>query len=230
MISDEETLTNEDEDNTHDQDYVMNASKSYFNESFFESRHDDMPIRYHHTSFGERQVKPEYLLLHVLKSKYFMSENMAQGAIIEVANSLFGRKEHGKWKPCKSGEPHDCNTFPSPSNTNRAEPYIEAMILSNIVEEIMNGDSQNVVTYSNDGSSLNRTGNFVVQSFNINGVQRMLLTSGIFAETKKSLAELIQITLEILSAATGYMYTESQIMAKIDFVMTDVIGVIEMVC
>ena len=28
------------------------------------------------------------------------------------------------------------------------------MILSNIVEEIMNGDSQSVFTYSNDGSSL----------------------------------------------------------------------------
>ena len=45
---------------------------------------------------------------------------------------------------------------------------------------------------------------------------------------------MIQTTLEILSAATGCVYTESQIMAKIDFVMTDStshnVGVIEMVC
>ena len=41
------------------------------------------------------------------------------------------------------------------------------MILSNIVEVIMNGDSQNVVIYSDDGSLLNRTGNFVVPSFNM---------------------------------------------------------------
>ena len=45
---------------------------------------------------------------------------------------------------------------------------------------------------------------------------------------------MIQTTLEILSTATGCMYTESQIMAKIDFVMTDStshnLGVIEMVC
>ena len=34
MISDEETLTNEDKDNTHDEDYVMNASKSSFNGNF----------------------------------------------------------------------------------------------------------------------------------------------------------------------------------------------------
>ena len=74
----------------------------------------------------------------------------------------------------------------------------------------------------------------VIQSFNINGVQRILLTLGIFAETKKSLAELFQPTLEILSAATGCMYTKSLTIVKIDFVMTDSashsLGVIEMVC
>ena len=62
----------------------------------------------------------------------------------------------------------------------------------------------------------------MVQSFNISAVQRILPTLGIFMETKKSLTEMIQTTLEILSAATGCMYYESQIMAKIDFEMTDV--------
>ena len=67
-----------------------------------------MPLRYRHKRCEERQVKPEYyLLMHVLKSKYHMSLNMAQGAIIEVSNYLLGRKEHGKWKPYKSGEPYD---------------------------------------------------------------------------------------------------------------------------
>ena len=55
-----------------------------------------------------------------------------------------------------------------------------------------------------------------------------------FAETEKSLAELIQTTLETPSVTTGCMYTESQIIAKIDFVMTDStshnVGVIQMVC
>ena len=51
----------------------------------------------------------------------------------------------------------------------------------------MNDDSQSVVTYSNDGSSLNRTDSFAIQSFNINGVQRILPTLGIFAETKNLL-------------------------------------------
>ena len=45
---------------------------------------------------------------------------------------------------------------------------------------------------------------------------------------------MIQTTLEISFVATGCMYTESQIMAKIDFVMTDStshnLGFIQMVC
>ena len=184
MIRFEETLPNENEDNTLDGDYVMNASKSLN----FESRHDDMPLHYRHIRCRERQVKPEYyLLMHILKSKYHISENMAQRAIIEIANYLFGRKEHGKWKPYKSGEQYDRNTLPSQSNINRTEPYIEAMILSNIVEEIMNGDPQNVVTYSNYGSLLNRTGNCVVPSFNMNEYKEYCQKNG-FLQRQKNLS------------------------------------------
>ena len=42
----------------------------------------------------------------------------------------------------------------------------KAITLSNTVEDKMNGDSQSVVIYSNDGPSLNRKSNFVAQSFN----------------------------------------------------------------
>ena len=48
MIRFEETLTNENKDNNRDEDYVMNASKF----SNFESRHDDMPLRYRHVRCG----------------------------------------------------------------------------------------------------------------------------------------------------------------------------------
>ena len=67
----------------------MNTNK-YLN---FAPRHDDMPLRYGHITCEERQVKPEYyLLMHVVKSKYHISENMARRAIIEIANYLFGRR------------------------------------------------------------------------------------------------------------------------------------------
>ena len=55
---------------------------------------------------------------------------------------------------------------------------------------------------------------------------------GIFTESKESLAELEIATL--LSAAVGYKYSEKEILAKVDFVITDAkahnVGVINRVC
>ena len=106
-----------------------------------------------------------------------MSEAQVQGAIISVANILFNRKEFGEWKLFDKGTPTDPNTLPAPTNINRTEPYIKAMISAGIVEEVMNGDVDAVITYSNDGSSLSSTGSFVVLSFKINGVKRALPSS-----------------------------------------------------
>lgn len=80
----------------------------------------------------------------------------------------------------------------------------------------MNGDSKSVVTYSNGGSPLNCTVSFVVQSFNINGVQRILPTLGAFTETKNLSP---QTTVAIFSTATECMYTGRQIIAKTNYVM-----------
>ena len=69
-----------------------------FNKKFFKSRHDDTTTLSTNKMWGKGKPK-YYLLMHVLKSKYHKSENMAQGAIKEVANYRFDQKEHGKWKP-----------------------------------------------------------------------------------------------------------------------------------
>lgn len=90
----------------------------------------------------------------------------------------------------KSGEPYNCKALPSSSKTNSVELHIETMILSIIVEEIMNGDSEKVVIYSNNTLPLDCTRNFKVRSFNISGLQRVLPTSGIFAETENLLPNL----------------------------------------
>ena len=120
---------------------------------------------------GPRSIRPEYyILIHKLKNQHIMSENQSQGAIIEVANTLFVRnwKPYNKTKKDEKGQICDFNTLPSPTNTNRTEPYIEALILSGIVNEIMDETNEIIVTYSNDGSALNRVGSFIVKSFCIN--------------------------------------------------------------
>ena len=45
-----------------------------------------------------------------------MSQSQIQGAIVTVANELFGRKEYGEWKAYCSTEPQDNNTLPSFNN------------------------------------------------------------------------------------------------------------------
>ena len=74
---------------------------------------------------------------------------------------------------------------------------------------------------SNDGSAMNRVGNYIVQSFNINGKQRALPTLPIFRESRNNLKYLEVFTLNMLSASCGGRYSEKKILGKIDFIMTD---------
>ena len=93
-----------------------------------------------------------------------MSQTQCEGAIVEVGNYLFGRK----WKCYDELQPTDPDTLPAVSNMRRIEPYLEAMALSAIVEEIMNGDEKVCIMYANDGSAMSGVGNYVVQSFKRN--------------------------------------------------------------
>ena len=123
-----------------------------------------------------------------MKSELHLSEAQAQDAI-SVANILFGRQEFREWKIYEKGKEVDYNTLPAPTNMNRTKPYFEIMILASIVTEIMSPESETTITYSNDGSSKSGAGNFIVQSFIINGKQRALPTLPIFTEFVQSLKE-----------------------------------------
>ena len=194
------------------------------------NENDEMPEQYRYIRDGPRSVKKEYyVLLQKLMSQLHMSQAQAEGAIVATANDLFGRE----WKTFENNKPIDKNTLPASSNTKRLEPYIEAMVLSSITDQIMCSNDSTIV-YSNDGSALSGVGNFVVQSISIDGKQRALPTMGIFTESRQSLADLQKTTLKILSASTGNKYTEKEILEKIQFIMTDStahnIGVIQKVC
>ena len=100
------------------------------------------------------------------------------------------------------------------NNAVRTEQYIEAIVISTIVDEIMLDDIVSCVVYSNDGSSQSVRGSYVVQSLTVNKVQRSLSTSGIFTETRDSLKELTIATLDILAASCGHRYSTSEILKK----------------
>ena len=185
---------------------------------------------YRHIRVGSRSVRPEfYEVAHTLSSKFHMSRHQVEGAICEIANRLFGRQ----WKIYESRSICDDDTLPSMTNIVRTGNYMEAMALNSIVEEIMVAENCGI-TYSHDGSSQNKVGNYVVQSITINGIQRALPVMSVVSEARETLKDLVSTTLNILSAASGYKYSDQQILSKIEFCMTDStahnIGVIEQVC
>ena len=191
---------------------------------------DDMPNQYRHVREGFRKVKPEvYEVAHTLSSKYHMSRRQVEAVIFEVSNILFGRK----FKKFEDNCTFDNDTLPSMTNLVRTGNYLEAMALCCIVDEIMESDNA-AVTYSNDGSSQNKVGSYIVQSITIDGKQRTLPAMSIVTESRESIADLEITTLQILSASSGYKYTEKDILSKIKFHMGDSaahnLEVIEKVC
>ena len=147
-----------------------------------------------------------------------MSDHQSDGAIIVVANHLFGRKKYGKLKKYIANSETTKNALSAHSNRRRVEVLVETMALHMVVEELMRGEA--CVIYSNDGPAQRGMGNYVVQSLSIYGVQRNLSTFGIFTEKRETLADLVKCTIQILSAASAYKYSSSDIL-KITFVMSD---------
>lgn len=205
-------------DSTYMEPEETSKKMKYEYEEVIDNDNDELPYKFRHIrTKKQRSVRPEvYQIIAKMKSKYHMSQAQAEGAIVEVANGLFNRN----WKVYDKHSPTNRDTLPAGSNMRRVEPYIEAMALSSIVEEIMSGENM-VVAYSNDGSAMSGVGNYVVQSFTVNKVQRVLPTFSIFIESRDSLKELELMTLKMLSAATGFKYTEQDILSNITFVMTD---------
>ena len=113
-----------------------------------------MPARYRNIRNGLRSLRTEiYTLIVKLKRKYYMLQHQPEAAIAETGNARFGRD----WKYFNPEKPTDSNTLPAGSNTWRVEPYLEAMALSTIVEEII-GESK-AVMYASNGSAISNVGN-----------------------------------------------------------------------
>ena len=104
----------------------------------------------------------------------------------------------------------NCNTLPAPTNLNRTKFYMEAVVIAGTVSEIMAPDSTETVVTP---MMVHLKAESVATLFSpllSNGKQTALSTMPVFTESKKTLKELEIHTLEILSAASGYRYTEKE--------------------
>ena len=94
-----------------------------------------------------------------------MSDHQPDGAIIVVANHLFGPKKYGVWKKYMTNSETTKNTLPAHSNRRHVEVQVEAMPSHMTVEELMTGEA--CVVYYFDGSAQSSMGNYVAQSLKL---------------------------------------------------------------
>ena len=104
--------------------------------------------------------------------------------------------------------------LPSMTNLVRMKEYMETMALSTIADGVMCSD-QSSVTYSHDGSSQNKVGGYFVQSLTVNGAQRALPPLSIVSESHETLKELQITALRLLSASSGYSYSERELLERL---------------
>ena len=123
---------------SNDENYVPEKKKSKYEfRDVNVNPDDDMPARYRHIRSGPRTVRPEvYATISEMQAECHLSHSQSEKVIIKVANKLFNRN----WKLYNRDTPCDIDTLPATSNVRRVEPYIEAMALSLIVEEMMSGE------------------------------------------------------------------------------------------
>ena len=88
-------LMYEDNDKDEDQDFTAmkepDQKKRYVFVNEVDDPEDDLPYKYRHIRTGQQSIRPEYYTVKsILQSEYHMSDHQSDGAIIVVANHLFG--------------------------------------------------------------------------------------------------------------------------------------------
>ena len=91
-----------------------------------------------------------------------------EGLTCICSNILFGFNKYGKQKQYDRDKPKDNNSLSVPTNPNRVEAYVEALILAGIANEIMLPDLHTVVTYSNDGYAQSGIRYYIIHSISLN--------------------------------------------------------------
>ena len=177
-----------------------------------------MPVMYRHIRAGQRKVKPEfYRTVDKLMSVFHCSYSQAVAAVVETANTMFGR--HWKYHE-EDPDKVDMDTVPADAQIRQAGKAILALTLSEIVEHMMNG-SDVVITYHDDGSKKQGCGSFNVQGCTIDRKYRAFPTMPIASETRENLASLKLTVLNILSVVSNGKYSPKDLHEKITFKVTD---------
>lgn len=178
-----------------------------------------MPSRYRHVRFSERKVRDDVYKALANLSGERLSLLESVKAIVEVANSFFGRT----WKiPGEDDERFDIDTMPHEKNIREMLKMLEAQSLDLLVDRMVQAKAEGrTLTHYTDSTTKKHVGAFNAQGIHIGKDNPFPLPIlSIEGVTTEDIAMQIYMAFSLLSAVRGV--EESEIYKLVDVHMTDI--------
>ncbi len=126
---------------------------------------DLLPQEFQHIRVSERKVRDEFYKAVANLSGKGLSISESSSAVIEVGNTMFGRR----WRnPGECGEFFYIDTVPTNRNIRTALQQIEAQSLSLVVDKLEDEKQKGrMITHASDSTTKKGVGQFVVQGLHV---------------------------------------------------------------
>ena len=165
---------------------------------------DDLlqPKEYQHIRVSERKVRDEFYKAVANLSGGGLSVGEASSAVIEVGNTMFGRR----WKkPGESDDTLDIDTVPTNKNIRAALQQIEVQSLSLVVDMLEEEKQKGkMITHASDSTTKKGVGQFMVQGLHVGqDIPFPLPILPIHGETTEDIAMQVDMGFEILASVRG---------------------------
>ena len=180
---------------------------------------DLMPPKFRHIRISERKVKDDVYKCLANLSGEGLSLQESVKAVVEVANSCFGRS----WKiPAEEDESFNIDTMPHGKNIREMMKMLEAQSLDLLVDMMEQGKAEGrCLTHYTDSSTKKHVGTFNAQGIHIGKDNPFPLPIlAIEGESTEDIAMQTDMAFSLLAAVRGV--EESEIYKLVDVHMTDI--------
>jgi hypothetical protein len=180
---------------------------------------DPMPPKFRHVRISERKVKDDVYKCLANLSGEGLSLQESIKAVVEVANSCFGRS----WKiPAEEDGTFDIDTMPHGKNIREMMKMLEAQSLNLLVDRMEQGKAEGrCLTHYTDSSTKKHVGTFNAQGIHIGKDNPFPLPIlAIEGESTEDIAMQTDMAFSLLAAVRGV--EASEIYKLVDVHMTDI--------
>eukprot|EP00058_Branchiostoma_floridae_P018115 XP_002603604.1 hypothetical protein BRAFLDRAFT_93148 [Branchiostoma floridae] len=179
---------------------------------------DPLPPAFQHIRESERKIREDFYKTVANLSGKGLSISEASSAVIEVGNTMFGRR----WKsPGEYDEIFDVDTVPTNKNIREALQQIEAQSLSLVVDKLDEEKQKGrMITHASDSTTKKGVGQFMVQGLHVGQETPFPLPIlPIHGETTEDIAMQVDMGFEILASVRGV--SAEDVYKLVDTHMTD---------